>query len=98
MTLEIHELVQLSGIARSLWKSDPEFARTLSVLAPKRRRPVRETASVAVLAACAVLSLAGLATGDTAISAIGGGVALTVYPFLLVMSRTRPSPTRDERV
>jgi len=89
MTLEIHELVQLSRVSNSLQTSDPEFARRLSAPVGRRRRPLWKIASTAVLMACAPSSLLALATGSTAVLAVGGGVVMTGYPFLLVMANER---------
>jgi DUF3040 family protein len=89
MTLGLRELVQLGRISESLRRSDPELARTLSSLSGGRRWTGWDAASVGVPAACVMLSAAGLVVGDTAISAVGGGVAMAVCPFVLVIARKR---------
>jgi hypothetical protein len=89
MTLGLHELVQLGRISESLSNSDPELARTLSGLTGRRRWTGWKTASVGVPAACAGLSVIGLVVGDTAISALGGGVAMAICPLVLIMASKR---------
>lgn len=89
MTLEFHELVQLGRISESLWRSDPELASTLSSLGGDRRWTGWGAASVGVPAACVVLSMVGLVVGDTVLAAVGGGVAMTICPFVLVIASKR---------
>jgi Protein of unknown function (DUF3040) len=89
MTLGLHELVQLSRISEALRKSDPELACTLSGFTGRWRGIGWRTAHVGVPAACSIMAVVGLVIGDVAISAIGGGVAMTVCPLVLVMARKR---------
>lgn len=89
MTLEFRELVQLARISESLRRSDPELARTLSSPARSRRWTGWDAASVGVPAVCVVLAVIGLVVGDAAISAVGGGVAMVICPFVLVIASKR---------
>jgi hypothetical protein len=63
MALDHNDFLQLSRIAESLRRSDPELARTLA--APMRRRSPWTVLSLLTLSVFALLTLAGLAIGDT---------------------------------
>lgn len=89
MTLDLRELVQLGRISESLRRSDPELARTLSSLTGGRRWTGWEAASVGAPAACVALAVVGLVAGDTALSAVGGGAAMAICPFVLVIASRR---------
>jgi Flp pilus assembly protein TadB len=90
MTLEFDEYLQLSKIARALKRSDPDLARTLSVPPGHTRGLDPRRASHAVLVACVLMALAGAALASPAVSLAGGVVAMTLYPFLLVLAKRDP--------
>ncbi|OLT00159.1 hypothetical protein BJF90_07865 [Pseudonocardia sp. CNS-004] len=89
MTLNLHELVRLGRISESLRRSDPDLARMLSSPGRGRRWTGWDAASVGVPAVCVVLAVIGLVVGDTATSAVGGGVAMALCPFVLVIASKR---------
>ena len=63
------------------WRSaHPEMTR-------RHRRPAWATMSYVTLFVCALLTLVGLGTGATAVSLVGGVALITIYPFLLVMTK-----------
>ncbi|MEN3270819.1 MAG: hypothetical protein V7646_7713 [Pseudonocardia sp.] len=63
MPLDHNDFLQLSRIAESLRRSDPELARKLA--APMRRRSLSTVLCYVTLSVLALLTLAGLAIGDT---------------------------------
>ena len=63
MALDHNDFLRLSRIAESLRRSDPELARKLA--APMRRRSLWTVLSYLTLSVFAVLTLAGMAIGDT---------------------------------
>jgi hypothetical protein len=63
MALDHNDFLQLSRIAESLRRSDPELARKLA--APMRRRSLWTALSLLTLSVFALLTVAGLAIGDT---------------------------------
>jgi hypothetical protein len=63
MAIDHNDFLRLSRIAESLRRSDPELARMLA--APMHRRSLWTVLSLMTLSVFALLTLAGLAMGDT---------------------------------
>src|SRR4051794_30225725 len=100
MTLDIHELLQLSRIGEELRRSDAGLVgRFISM---DRRRPTWREMSYVALSVSALLALAGLATGSTATFAVGGVLLAVVYPGLLRLiqkEQRKPAwPAEEDRV
>lgn len=89
MSLDHNEFIQLSKIAHFTRRSDPELVRTLTAPMGQRRRLPAVRVSYVTLAACALLSLIGLVTGDLTTAVVGGLTLLTIYPMLLIVAKER---------
>jgi hypothetical protein len=89
MSLDHHDFLQLSRIAESVRRSDPELARRLAAPMGPQRSPWK-IISYVTLFASVILLVAGLAFGDAIPPAAGGIALLAIYPFLLIMEKKRP--------
>jgi hypothetical protein len=88
MSLDHNDFLQLSRIAESVRRSDPELARRLAAPMGPQRSPWRLISHVTLFTSV-ILWVAGLAIGVAAPSAAGGIALLAIYPFLLIMAKKR---------
>jgi hypothetical protein len=88
VSLDHHDFLQLSRIAESVRRSDPELARKLAAPMGPPRTP-RKIISYVTLSVSVILLTAGLAIGDATSAALGGVALLTIYPILLISEKKR---------
>ncbi|NMH77724.1 DUF3040 domain-containing protein [Pseudonocardia xinjiangensis] len=88
MSLDHHDFLQLSRIAESVRRSDPELARTLAAPMGPQRSSWQIIAYVTLFSS-AILLATGLAIGAALPAAAGGIVLITIYPFLLIKEKKR---------
>jgi Protein of unknown function (DUF3040) len=88
VSLDHHDFLQLSRIAESVRRSDPELARKLAAPMGRPRSPWK-IISYVTLSVSVILLAAGLAIGDATSAALGGVALLTIYPILLISEKKR---------